>query len=491
MTVLIFSYFMGILILETETDTAMKRFFCLFIAVMLLCLPACSKKQTNTTKKTEEKVTLTEIGVVTTDTDSMKKKAVEALNSLSDTELSQKGITVFSATDMTIVPQDENTIYSYNISQRNRMFEKKYSTKLYQFTEDSDTLLTEAYYNMLSGIGFADLLSIPAKDLHKYAAKGVLLNTSALPQSDFSADWFDSALMEKAAHGNEKYAIYGDLNKDISSYYCVYLNKTLLSEAGMEMPFKDVANGNWTWDTLLESARNFSSVNQGYTLSATSEQEIANVCFKSAGYDYINAGYKKTPSVSFANAPAQELLETLRSLYTTNLSYTDTDFIGGNSLYYIGTVGEMDNVKFTKDDWCVLPLPKANAQQENYMAYMDENHTVITCFAGANDASKLFYAVEGLYAASYGGYITQAYYNDLVLNSLRDSDTLNMLDYICGVKSGVQTTDFTDYYYSAYPELYTKTRDALTEAAKGNTVHIYDLEEKTKASLDPLLEKNF
>lgn len=471
----------------------MKRFLCLFIVIILICLPACSKKPKDNGDTAAENSSLDKISAIEPDTDSMKKKAVEALNSLEDTELSEKGITVFSATDMPIVPENENTVYSYTLAQRNRMFEKKYSASLNQFTEESDILLEEAYYNMLAGIGFADLFSIPAKDLHKYAAKGILLNTNSLPGADFSADWFDAELMNTAASGNDAYAVYGDFNKDISSYYCVYVNRTLLAGANIKMPYNEVDSGSWTWDKLLEISKSFSAVNESaYTVSAASSSEIANVCFKSAGYNYITSGYKTTPSVSFASDSSQKLLELLRNLNNSgNISYLPEDFTSGASLFFIGTVGDMNSVKFTKDDWCILPLPKAEKTQENYMAYMDEDHSVITCFAGAANASELFYALEGLNAASYGGYLTEAYYNDLILNSLRDSDTLNMLDYICGVKNGVQITDFTDYHASVIPELYTATRDAVAAAAQGNTLHIFNTEESAKKALDPILQKSF
>ena len=471
----------------------MKKFLCLVLIALLICLPACTKNKNNNEKDKNGDSSLDKISAINIDTDPMKKSAVNALNSLEDTVLSKKGITIYSATNMPIVPENENTVYSYNLAQRNRMFEKKYSTSLNQFREESDLLLDEAYRNMLSGIGFADLFAIPAKDLHRYAEKGILLGTNALIGADFEADWFDKDLMERASNGNDAYAVYGDLNKDISSYYCLYVNRTLLSGAELKMPYSEVESGKWTWDKLLEITKNFGAANESaYLLSAESNTEIANVCFKSAGYDYITSGYKVTPAVSFAKDENQALLEILRSLTSTKrISNLPEDFTGGTSLFFIGTVGDMNKVKFTKDDWCLLPLPKASAGQENYMAYMNEEHTVITCFAGAANSSNLFYALEGLNAASYGGYLTEAYYNDLIINSLRDSDTLNMLDYITGVKNGVQITDFTDYHASAFPELYTHTREALANAAASDTQHIFNVEENAKKALNGVLEKNF
>ncbi|MBR5515068.1 MAG: extracellular solute-binding protein [Clostridia bacterium] len=469
----------------------MKKFLCLILALALLSLNACSKKEDVRQEKKDP--TLDKISVVTTDTDSMKKKAVEALNSLEDISLSEKGITVFSSTDMKVVPEDESTVYSYNLVQRNRMFEKKYSTALNQFSQNSEDLLTEAYYNMLAGIGFADLFVIPAKDLSKYAAKGILLNTTALPNSDFSAAWFNYNLMQKSAHSNDSYAVYGDFNKDIPSYYCIYVNRTLLKQAGMKMPYKDVTSGEWTWDKLIEMSRNSTAANEeNFILSTKSNETTANVCFKSAGLDYISSSHKATPAVSFANENSQNVLELLRSLNAAGKISNDTaDFTQGSSLFYLGTVRDTEKVKFLKDDWCILPVPKTNTASQSYTAYMDENHSVLVCYAGASNSSKLFYALEGLNAASYGGYLTDAYYNELILYSLRDSDTLNMLDYICGVKSGVQTTDFTDYYADSYPDLYLKTRTALAEAASGSTVDVYTVEETAKAKLEPIFRSYF
>ncbi|MBE6686226.1 MAG: extracellular solute-binding protein [Ruminococcaceae bacterium] len=471
----------------------MKRILCLILAVLLVLLPACAKKEKKKEDPGKSTSVLDKIGVIDIDSDPMKKMAADALNSLEDTKLSDKGITIFSCCDTEYVPESEGTVYSYSLAQRNRMFEKKYQTKLYQFSESSDLLLEEAYYNMLAGIGFADILTVPAKDLGRFARKGLLLNTTALPGADFSAEWFDSALMEKAAAGNENYAVYGDFNKDISSYYCLYANKTLFERTEQALPFDKIADGSWSWDALIEVCRNSNAVSPDtFVLSSEGASVNANAVFKSGGFDYIGSGYKKTPAAAFASDSSQKVIELLRSLNSAgHISDNTESFTSGNSLFMIGTVGDMNTVKYLRNSWCILPLPKTDAKAESYTAYMDENHSVVTCFAGASNASKLFYVLEGLNAASYGGYLTQAYYNSLIINSLRDSDTLNMLDYICGVKDGVQTTDFTDYYSAQIPELYEKTRDLLAEAATGDSIHIFAAEETTKKTLDPLLQNYF
>ncbi|MBR4881801.1 MAG: hypothetical protein IKU19_07695, partial [Clostridia bacterium] len=67
---------------------------------------------------------------------------------------------------------------------------------------------------------------------------------------------------------------------------------------------------------------------------------------------------------------------------------------------------------------------------------------------------------DALYASSTGGYLSDAYYYELIDTAIRDASALDMMDYICGIKGGKPINDLTDIYtdYRAY------TVDAVAKA---------------------------
>ena len=468
---------------------------------MILALFSCGKakdKEEKTSQDTSPTDTeqISEIERIDTDTNSLKKKAVEMLNALPDTDMSKgNGITIASASPMSFVTEEQSNAYSYAVTQRNQLFEKKYSTSVTSFSEETDIILENAYYDMLSGLEYADLLSVPAKDLNKFITKGLLLDLNALPRSDFSAEYFDQELMNNVSTPNERYAIYGAFNKDLDNYQCLYVNDTLLETAGIPSPYQSVEKGEWTWDKLLEISKTFAVANTSATvLTSSSASDLADICFKSSGYDYIISSPETIPYVSFASDSSQKVLDLLRGFNTSVKPEYSSDtaalFCEGNTLFCTGKTSDMKKIKALSADWGILPLPKADKNTESYTSLMSKEHSVICVFAGAN-TENVFAAIEGLNAASYGGYLTEAYYKDLINTSLPDANTLNMLDYVLGVKGIITKNCFTDIYAERIPKLTEYTRDSLSSAAAGNTVHIFMAEDEAKKQLDPILSEIF
>lgn len=439
----------------------MKRLL-LFVMALLICaaVTSCDENKITEVPKTEQNQanTVTEVVV---DTNSMKKNAVDALNSINSVDLGGKNFTVASTSAMVYVPESKDTNYKVAIDERNRMFEKKCSAHLLQFNDNEDIMLRTARLNMLSGVYYTDLFSIPQKDLGKFAAQGILLRTSTLVGADFSKPWYDPAMMEQAAYSSENYGIYGDFNRDIANYYCLYVNRDLLTSAGLKMPYDKVKNGSWTWDELIAMLRANAEINGTAALSSSNMGLLTKAVYKSGGNNFVDTGKGKEPVLAFNNERTAGVMSLLRrmggykTLYNENAESgsAGSDFMQGKSLFYIGTVGEMKTITTMSFDWCILPLPKTIASNDTYYSYVSPDHAVIAVYAGSH-CSDMTQVIDALYASSTGGYLSDAYYYELIDTAIRDSSALDMMDYICGIKGGKPVNDFTDIYtqYQPYAE---------------------------------------
>ncbi len=445
----------------------MKRLLLLVMAVLLcLCVTSCKENQIkeNTETLLPASDNITEVVV---DTDSMKKKAVEALNGISSVNLDGKNFTIASTASLVYVPESKDTNYKAAIDERNRMFEKKCAAQLLQFNDNEDIMLRTAHLNLLSGVYYTDLFSIPQKDLGRFAAQGILLKTSSLVGADFSAEWYDSSMMMQAAYSSEGYGIYGDFNRDIATYYCLYVNRELLSAAGLKMPYDSVKDGTWTWDELISMLRSNADINGAVAVSSSNMGLLTKAVYKSGGNSFVDTAVGKEPSLAFNNERSAGVMSLLRriggykTLYNENAESGSarSDFMQGKSLFYIGTVGEMKTITTMSPDWCILPLPKTISSNDSYYSYVSPEHAVIAVYAGSQ-CGDITEVIDALYASSTGGYLSDAYYYELIDTSIRDSAALDMMDYICGIKGGRPINDFTDIYTEYRPY----TVDAVAKA---------------------------
>lgn len=466
-----------------------------------LCLSGCAKKNDSEEKNNPPAQLPDAPQKVVVDIDSMKKSAVEALNGLASIDLSSgTGITIASSSDKVYVPDAATSNYNKTLIERNNLFEKKYSTSLNQFFDSEEVILNRAYTDMLAGVYYADFFSIPQNRIPAYASKGVLLKRTAFAHSDFSAPYFDINAINRASGGFDSYAVYGEFTRDIGNVYCLYINRDILSAAGLSMPYDKVRDGTWTWDDAISLVRACASLDGNAAIASHDLGELCAAVYKSSGSDFINGGFMTIPSVAYGNENAVRAIDLLRSLTTQGRAVYDAtsensnailDFMQGKSLFCLARVKDMKTITTMANDWCVLPLPKTDINQDNYYSYIDKEAPVIVCSAGIADTEKAYSALCGLNAASSGGYLSAAYYYELIDTSIRDSSALDMMDYICGIKAGIMINDFTDVYGDANPKIIDNTKAKLAAAVSNHSLDVYSLAESASNSLSGKMSQIF
>lgn len=484
-------------------ETTMKK-----TVILLICLSLCvsfvscsqHKIKVNKNKQSTDGVVtehtqsnVTEPDPVVIDINAMKKIAVENLNAIPDYDLSG-GVTIASTAGLVYSPNSNATVFTAAQEERNELFAAKYGADIIQFSDDKELMLKNSYLNLLSGIKYTDLFSLKLSDVGSFAQKGVLLPVDSLPGADFGADYFDSRAMESCSAGMPNYVVMGEFTRDYNNYQCIYLNCTLLENAGIELPFDKVKDGSWTWDALLELTRSLNTVNtEVCAITAPSVSTLADVRCKSGDFDYL--GEDDSSNVIMKTSDMYSALTQIRALHTEGRAVYDNtsvsggsieEFKAGKALFCIASVGDMSSITTMKDRWGILPLPKADINQSDYYSYMTEDHAVIAVYAGT-DSEYAYNAVRGLNAASSGGYITQSFYNELINTCARDSLTFDMLDYIYGVKGGVTTADLTQLYSGICPQMYDYTRYAFAGAVTNPLIDINVITDNGNSKLVPLV----
>lgn len=402
--------------------------------------------------------------------DEFVAEAQARVDALPDHKFENQSFTVAVTPETGFAPSDYSIEYNAALSKRNEMVSQKYSVSLGQVEAPADLMLSDAYASYLSGLYYSDIMMIPAGKLGEFAEKGFLLNVFSLPYSDYYKDYYDLKGMTQASAGNTAYAIMGDMTRDVGAYYCMYANTGLFERLGIEIPYDSVEDGSWSWDKVLELTRQAMSVD-GYVLKigASTVSDLVSGVYKSSGQNYMSTWLGATPKVAYDTQLTAKVVQVITDLRAGDKilfdQYSNTgsalgDFRQGNLMFYVGTVSQMSDICKMGGEWTLLPMPKTDPMQEDYVAHLSASAPVVVVSASNPNTDDLAYMLDALNAAS-GHYLTEAYYKDLIYNSLNNSKTLDMLDYVTGIKAGTGMYDFVYMFGGRYPELKENTYGSL------------------------------
>ena len=147
-------------------------------------------------------------------------------------------------------------IVGESVHQRNLLVEDKLDIKItsQRVTDSWTTVLTDLKRLVLAGDTNYDAYSIGTWFMFQASINGLLHPLEKVETLDLSNDWWEHDLNEMIAlDGQTHYMANGMINYlDDYGASCIYFNKVLCTDLGLEHPYEMVRNGEWTIDRFLE-----------------------------------------------------------------------------------------------------------------------------------------------------------------------------------------------------------------------------------------------
>ena len=140
-------------------------------------------------------------------------------------------------------------------------------------------------------------------------------------------------------------------------------------------------------------------------------------------------------------------------------------FILGKSTFMAGTIGDIRQVRESEFAYGVLPFPKYNEDQEQYVSYIYQAAASMGVPANHPNLEQACVILENLAAYSYK-LVRYEYYEVVVQGrTVRDNDSIEMLDIVFGHDEKGRTTFEIDtmYQLGLSNELRRSMSDAVTE----------------------------
>lgn len=264
---------------------------------------------------------------------------------------------------------------------------------------------------------------------------GLLYNYDDLTNVDYTADWWNREMMDVLRMGKNTY--YGVSDYMIPCPYAIFFSKDLVEQYQLKNPYELVYNGEWTLDEYMNMATSVVTDTDGNgkitnadILGVCCEENSKYISFMTGADQFVTArGEDGKIKLAFNTEKTVSLVEkfaafaSIEGVFAADNSLKVTD---GNLLFEHHTIANAVNYRDSEVNIGILPYPKYDTAQENYISLDWGGLMGVPCTI-ANP--EMVGAVLELLAYESGNEVIPTYYDVLLDGKLaRDTDTVAMLD---------------------------------------------------------------
>ena len=289
-----------------------------------------------------------------------------------------------------------------------------------------------------------------ATNIVSYPKEGIVLDWNALPGVDLDKPYWNQSVRENIEVDGVLPLMSSDyILPDVNS---IFFNKKLITENQLDDPYDLVLSGKWTWGKLREMAKvgikdlNGDSVmddQDQYGFVCERDWQCASVLV-SCGQQFFASGADGIPTLAMNNEKSQNILEMFTALlwndgssfsweykaeYDPNKSgKPPVDFGSGRSMFYLTPLSLAVSFRDTEVDYGILPLPKYDETQKDYLTL---NWAGFMCVPASAGDPELVGLVAELLASESCRTVIPAFYDILLGEKVaRDEKAKDTLDII-------------------------------------------------------------
>ena len=330
------------------------------------------------------------------------------------------------------------------------------------------------------------------------AMEGYFANWYDMPYVDMTKPWWVQEVKDNLSIGNTTFLAMSDLS--VSSHdnaYVILFNKQLHEDYQLENLYELVDKGTWTFDKFYSL---FADIYQD--LDGDGKRTIKDFYGLIEGGGYLNwffAGGNRITLKDDKNRPYYDLLTERSTLTFSKVSnmllndgvyrfdiWINEDIIpmfeAGRGMFLGTQIGSIPLLRGMTVDFGILPYPKLNEEQENYLNFIDGHSSFMAIPTMVGEREKVGAIVEALSYESYKK-VVPAYF-DVALKTkfARDNESEKMIDII--FRGSVYDFDYVFCNFIVTYRFFDNLKD-------GKTNFVSDVEKNMKAAqtrLDKVIE---
>ncbi len=318
---------------------------------------------------------------------------------------------------------------------RNLAVEEKYNLLLEEikFAEPGDEAIKAAQ----TGDTVLDYVVSPGYSIYPSVTSGALFDLYTAENFHFDLPWWHETINDSLSIRGKMFLAMNDyllLYKQQS--YCLFYNKDMATDYGLDNYYDIVFDGKFTWDKVYDDMKVVSNDLDGdgdmdqldnYGFTCQYGQMIASII--SCDLQFTSKDSDDTPILDINSPKHNEALDKLVSIFidksttllandyskseTTGKSMWDIPidtfyddrvlFLGGVVRYAPSIVGNCDV------DFGILPNPKLNESQQDYYTYSETGNSTVISIPVSADLEKSSFVIEAMSEESWRT-VVPAYY---------------------------------------------------------------------------------
>lgn len=390
------------------------------------------------------------------------------------------------------------------VYRRNLIIEAQLKCRIMEIKLDQMELVTRVKVLTLAGDDTLDAVTPKFMVLKQLIEANALMEFANLPYNDLSKPWWDYNCVRDLSVAGKIFGVASDITLvDKGATNAMVFNKKLQNDYQIENLYQLVAGEKWTIDKLYELSRTVSNDVDGNGVRDDKDaygllyQRDSVASFMTGAGGFI-AGKDENdlPVMTLNNAKTLSVLEKIFDmLYTPEYCFHVMKFFDGSStnftdgmtaifqddraLFMWIRVADSENLRAMPTDFGILPLPKYDERQTDYIAPVSNRtatSTAVPISAGSIEESSA--VLEAL--AYQSKIILQPEYYYVLLNSkvTRDDESSEMLDIIFAnrVYDIGDAFDFGGIYSDLIYGSMNYDRNVVSMYAKKETIALQDID---------------
>lgn len=332
------------------------------------------------------------------------------------------------------------------VYRRNMAIEEKYNCKITMdsYSENDETSTNKIVENSVrAGDKSYDLHMTHMMHGTNTAIKGSYYNLMQFPNIDVSKPYWNKGATEGFSIGNRLYLGLSDFSFSTNeNLYCIFFNKTLTQNYGVENPYTLVKNNEWTFAKFDEIIKVGTIDLNGDGIMNDQDQygyiSTAAVNFLWSGGGHMMAkDADDIPYLDFINERVLDIYDKTYAIVNSDNTYskeaqwhtgnTIQMFANSQGVFYGNQLCRVNELRAVEFDFGIVPYPKYDSSQERYYSYVDGHASMMAIPLSLPNPEWTGMIIEDLSYLSYKD-ILPTYY-DVVLNvkMVRDEESVEML----------------------------------------------------------------
>ncbi len=253
-----------------------------------------------------------------------------------------------------------------------------------------------------------DLIASYSRTTAACAQAGYCADLLELDHLNFENPWWPSSLLDIVGIGDSIYFASGDASINVlHMMYCTLYNKDMVTEFQLQDPVELVRSGKWTIEAMQTMSKdvyqdldNDGKKSAGDLFGTTVGSYHIDALYTGSGLKLVEQGEGNQLMVissDFFSEKAIDLCDNLGDWLATNDVYDSTStaaFEAGNCIFDINRCRVASYIQDTDWSYGVLPVPKYDEAQEDYVSVMGNPFTLYAVYANSKDPNRAAAVLE-------------------------------------------------------------------------------------------------